>query len=196
MGKKKKEDRFYLFGLALLLLSCFFVFLFFLPETEKGNGKVMGSAQLKEFEAKVNKYLFNTSQSIEMSREKMQLEANQLANRGIVPKTLPKEKVQSLDFSMDPRAEALLKELGREAKESTGPTNADEVVQTDLFEAQQAQEYSEAYKQEYARQFVENARKAGYIIKLNDDYKVLSVRPIRKPAENMELFQSKGGGVQ
>jgi hypothetical protein len=196
MGKKKKEDKTYLLGLGLLLLSSFFIFLFFLPETEKIEGNGTGTTQSKEFESKVNKHLFKTSQSIEMSREKMKMEADRLADRGIGPKALPKEDVHRLDFSADPRAEALLKELGRDVKESTGPTNADEAVQADLFESQQDQAYSEAYKKEYARQFVENARKAGYIIKLNDDYKVILVTPIRKPAENMQLFPTNGGGAQ
>jgi hypothetical protein len=196
MAIRKKKDRHHLLGLVLLLLSIFFMILFLLPETKKGDGKASQAAKSNEFESRVNKHLFKTSQSMEMSRERMQLEADKLANLGIVPKAPPEKEVQGPDFSMDPRAESLLKELGRDAKESTGPTNADETVQADLFESQQYQEYSEAYKKEYARQFVENARKAGYIIKLNDDYKVISVRPIRKPAENLELFPSKGGGIQ
>ncbi len=196
MGKQKKEDRSYLLGLALLLLSGFFILLSFLPEAEKSHDIAAGIAQTKEFETKVNKHLFKTSQTIEISREKMQLEADQLANHGIGPSVSQKEDPHRLDFSADPRAEALLKALGRDVKESSDPTNADEAVQADLFESQQNQAYSEAYKKEYARQFVENAKKAGYIIKLSDDYKVLSVRAIRKPAVNMELFQSKGGGVQ
>lgn len=194
--KEKKEDKSYLLALALLLLSGFFLFLFLFSETETNTSSSASRVDPKEFEFKVNNHLFNTSQSIEMSQEKMQMEINQLVSRGMNPKAPAKEEVHHLDFSMDPRSEALLRELGREAKESTGPSNADEAVQTDLFESQQNQELSEAYKKEYARQFIENARRAGYIIKLNDNYKVISVVPIRKPAENMELFQSKGHGVQ
>lgn len=196
MAKQKKQDKSYLLALALLLLSGFFVFLFLLPEGKKTqDGFQSGAAQSKEFEEKVNKHLFHTSQSIEISREKMQIEVNKVENQGL-GQGAPKEEFHKLDFSTDPRAEALLRELGRDVKESNGPSNADEQVQADLFEAQQSQEYSEAYKREYARQFVENARKAGYIIKLNDDYKVISVKPLRKPADNFELFKTNGGGVQ
>ncbi|HEY8270221.1 MAG TPA: hypothetical protein VIG33_04990 [Pseudobdellovibrionaceae bacterium] len=154
------------------------------------------SVDPKEFESKVNNHLFNTAQSIEMSQEKMRMETDQLADQGLNPQASPKVEVQRLDFSMDPRSETLLNELGREVKESTGPSNADETIQADLFESQQSQELSEAYKKEYARQFIENARKAGYIIRLNEDYKAISVRPIRKPAEDMELFPSNGHGTQ
>lgn len=194
MGKQKKQDKSSLLALALLLLAGFFVFLFLLPEG-KNQGAQSGAAQTKDFEARVNKHLFHTSQTMEMSRERMQLEANKIESQGLGAAS-PKEEVHKLDFSADPRAEALLRELGRDAKEATGPATSDEQVQTDLFEAQQEAEYSEAYKREYARQFVENARKAGYIIKLNDDYKVISVKPIRKPADTYELFKSDGHGAQ
>ncbi|MGZ3747916.1 MAG: hypothetical protein ACXWRE_11170 [Pseudobdellovibrionaceae bacterium] len=200
LADQKKEDKSYLVALALLLLSGFFLLLFIFHESGKENGHATdsstGPVDAKKFEDKVNNHLFKTSQSIENSRQKMQIENDQLLNRGISTKPSPQETLHKLDFSMDPRAEALLKELGREAKEATGPASADEEVQTDLFESQNNQELSEAYKKEYARQFIENARKAGYIIKLNDDYKVISVRPIRKPAENMELFPSNGHGVE
>lgn len=189
MQKQKKEDKSYLLPLALLLLAGFFVFLFFLPENAPKSGGDM--AHSKQFEDRVNRHLFKTAQQMELSREKMQLEANRLAQSGI-EKVPPQTQVHKLDLSTDPRAEALLQALGREVKESTGPSNPDEAVQAELFESQQLQEYSEEYKAEYARQFVENARKAGYLIKLNDDYKVISVRPIRKPAENFELFEAGG----
>lgn len=195
MANKQKQDKSYLLAVAFLLLSGFYVVLFLLPEGKKTNGPQSGIVQSKEFEEKVNKHLFQTSQNIEISRQRMQIEANRIAEKEFGT-TTPKEEIHKLDFSADPRAEALLRELGRDVKESAGPTNSDEQVQTDLFEAQQMQEYSEAYKREYARQFVENARKAGYIIKLNDEYKVISVKPIRKPADGFDLFQSKGEGVQ
>ncbi len=195
MAQKEKKDKSYLLGLALLLLAGFFIFLFFLPEGKKPQGTV-GSAQSKEFEEKVNKHLFRTSQQIELSREKMKIEAGKIENQGVGTGRL-KEEIHRLDFSADPRAEALIRTLGRGDKEPNGPTNADEQIQADLFEAQQNDEYSEAYKKEYARQFVENARKAGYLIKLSDDYKVISVKQIRKPADSYELFnKSSGSGAQ
>lgn len=192
MKKQKKEDKSYLLGLALLLLAGFFIFLFLLPENEM-SAVVDNSAQSKQFEERVNRHLFKTSQNMELNREKMKLEADQMANGGIGPRRpAPAADVNPLDLSADPRAEALLQALGRDVKESKGPANSDEQVQAELFESQQLAEYSDEYKKEYARQFIENARKAGYIIRLNDDYKVIFVRSIRKPAENFELFHSEG----
>jgi len=196
MEKQKKKDKSYLLALVLLLLSGFFILLFILPDGKKSESLKPNAAHSKEYEERVNKHLFKTAQDIELSHEKMQIEMNDLANKGIGPQALPKEDVHKLDFSADPRAEALMRELGRGSRESTGPSNADEQVQADLFQEEQSREYSEAYKKEYARQFVENARKAGYLIKLSDDYKVISVRPIRKPAENYELFKADSHGAQ
>lgn len=195
MSKKKKKDHSRLLAVALLLLAGFFAFLFFLPESKSPKNSVK-SAQSKEFEERVNRHLFKTSQSMELSREKMKIEADRLASQGVGALRPSPEKVHPLDLSTDPKTEALLQALGREARVSNGPSSPDEQIQADLFESQQLQEYSEEYKREYARQFVENARKAGYIIKLNDDYKVISVRPLRKPTQNMELFQSEGRAVR
>ena len=39
-------------------------------------------------------------------------------------------------------------------------------------------------RQEYARQYIENARRGGYHLVLSEDLKVISVTPIRKPSQN------------
>jgi len=194
MKKQQKKDKSYLMAIALLLLAGFFVFLFLLPEKDPHISAE--GAHSKDFEDRVNRHLFKTSQSIEMNQARMKIEAEKMAREGISPQAVAAPDVHNLDLSTDPRAEALLQALGRDVKEANGPASPDEQVQADLFESQQLQNYSEEYKKEYARQFVENARKAGYIIKLNDDYKVIMVRPIRKPAENYELFQSGGRSVR
>lgn len=192
--KNEKKDRSYLLGFIFLLLSAFFVFLFLLPDGKKGE-VANKNPQSKQFEEKVNKYLFQTSQQMELNRQKAQIEANDLEAKGLGKPTV-KDDVHHLDLSTDPRAEALLRELGRDVKDNGAPMNADEQVQAELFQEQENQEYSEAYKKEYARQFVENARKAGYIIKLNDDYKVISISPIRKPADNLNIFQGQSSGAK
>lgn len=45
-------------------------------------------------------------------------------------------------------------------------------------------------KQEYIRQFKENARKNGYEITVNDDLEVTSVTPIRKPQNSKNDYDS------
>lgn len=48
-------------------------------------------------------------------------------------------------------------------------------------------------KEEYARQFIENARRGGYEIELSDDLEVIRSTPIRKPSQeidSVEIFPS------
>ncbi len=62
-----------------------------------------------------------------------------------------------------------------------------EQIQSESNLRQQYREKEELDKQEYARQFIENARKNGYHVVLSSEYKVLSVTPIRKPTQIEEL---------
>lgn len=194
--ESKKDDKSYLLPLLLLLLSGFFLYLFLMPEKKSATvTAATPSAHSKAYEDKVNRYLFQTSQRIELEREKAQLEASKLSDQDLHP-ARPEDRTTALDFSADPRQEALLKDLGREARNPDDPSNPQEEIQAELFQEQQDQAYSEEYKTEYARQFVENARKAGYEVKLSSDFKVLSVKPLRRPADNYQLFQNLGGGVR
>jgi hypothetical protein len=191
----QKKDKSYLLGLLLLLLSGFFMILFLIPEKkpQTGEGNLINA---KAFEAKVNKHLFDTSQKMEMSREKMELEMKDLARKGVRPIQEQPEAPKDIDLSTDPRAETLLRELGRDVKAAGDPTSPNDLIQAELFEEQQLQDYSEEYKREYAHKFVENAKKAGYLVQLNDQYKVISVTPIRKPAQNFQLFDPNGHSAQ
>lgn len=51
-------------------------------------------------------------------------------------------------------------------------------------------------KQEYIRQFKENARKNGYEITVNDDLEVTSVTPIRKPQNSKNDYDSNQGSSE
>lgn len=44
-------------------------------------------------------------------------------------------------------------------------------------------------KEEYARQFIENARKGGYHIELSDELEVIRVTPIRKPSQEIDMVE-------
>lgn len=192
--QKKAQDRSYILAVLLLLLSGFFLFLFLTPDSKSKNH--ITGPNSKEYEARVNKHLFQTSQKIEHSREKMEVETSRLATSGVPTIEKTPETALGVDFSADPRAEALVQTLGRDVKESSGPKNSHELIQTELFEQERLQEYSEEYKKEFARQFIENAKKAGFNVKLNDQYKVISVTPVRKPAEDFKLFDTGGGSAR
>ncbi len=50
-------------------------------------------------------------------------------------------------------------------------------------------EMSEAEKKEYARQYIENARRGGYAIELNDNMEVIKWTPLRKPSQQDDSYE-------
>jgi hypothetical protein len=170
--------------------------LFFVPENKSKPPSNDSTARAKEIEERVNKHLFQTSQKIELNREKMQVETAEMADKGVRPIQREPDLPNGVDFSGDPRIESLVQDLGRDVKDSGDPKSPNDLIQAELFQQDQLQQYSEAYKKEYARQFVENARKAGYEVVLSESYKVLAVKPLRKPAQDFRLFNNGGGSAQ
>lgn len=133
----------------------------------------------------VNEHLRKTAEQIEMQRRQMGIRNWQLANeygqtvaeRAYTP---PKEGAELME---DGSAQNVANDLGKgETRPSGIPNNPADLVQYQLFAAQSAQEYSDSYRKEYARQFIENARRGGWEVRLDENYKVISVKPVRTPA--------------
>ncbi len=55
-------------------------------------------------------------------------------------------------------------------------------IRQQLQRAYEDQEYNEAYKKAYIHEFVENARREGFEVSINDDLEVVRVRRIREPS--------------
>lgn len=49
-------------------------------------------------------------------------------------------------------------------------------------------------KKEYARQYIENARRGGYLIELDDNMEVIKSTPIRKPTQQDDSIDNLNGG--
>lgn len=82
---------------------------------------------------------------------------------------------ESLSFEYDRTSESTAATLDGQALKHSLPS-VDEVVQTQLFNDFMIREQNEKIRREYARQFVENARRAGIEIKLTQDLRIRSVR--------------------
>lgn len=146
----------------------------------------------EKYEQAVNKHLMLTNEKIQQQEQRLRLEH---ANKefGSAGAQRAYQNDNRLDLSQDTRAAEIANELGRgERREEY--TSPHDVVQKEIFESQQRDEYSQAYREEYARQFVENARRGGYKVMLSEDLtRVISVTPIRRPSQNqMEIL---GGGA-
>ncbi|WP_295906066.1 hypothetical protein [uncultured Bdellovibrio sp.] len=202
-SQKSNKERSMFFALLLFIGAAGLIFAYLGAEDPKP--KVAGpapTAKSEKYEKSVNRHLMFTNEKMELERQRMQVENARLLNTDF-NSTQPQRAYQNenhLDLSSDTRAQELANELGRGEKQEEYATPHD-VVQRELFNAQQMREYSQAYKEEYARQFVENARRGGYKVILSEDLtRVISVTPLRNPSQsvntNMQLFGSGSEALQ
>ncbi|MGZ3769248.1 MAG: hypothetical protein ACXVCP_06390 [Bdellovibrio sp.] len=180
--KPKKNEKSLL--LALLLFIGAVALLFFsIREEKNAESKTENfvTGKTEKFEKSVNKHLMLTNEKIKMDSQRASLENARLLNRQF-SSTKPEKPYANdtkLDLSSDNTAAEMAKELGRGQREEQIASPHD-AVQKELFNELQMQEYSQAYKEEYARQFVENARRGGYKVILSQDLsRVISVTPIQ-----------------
>lgn len=156
---------------------------FGLQDGHQGPRDTAPDARSAKAQQVVNKHLEQTAEQLEMQRRRMQIENTklQMDYASTAPErayTAPREGAELLQ---DQRSESVAEDLGVDRRQ-TLPTNPMDLIHHQLFEEQRNKAVSDAYKKEYARQFVENARRGGYDVQLSDDFRVLSVRPLRRPS--------------
>lgn len=185
IGEDKKKSFlpfiFILLGLLLILFN-------FSESPSSKNHKIDEVQQQK-----VNAHLQWTQKKIEMDEAKAKMEMQK--NLQTLPPGSGKNSRSSnknLDLSYDKSSEEFAQSVERGSKPDQLPTDPNELIQTKIFQDQQLAEYTEAYKQEYVRRFIQNARNQGWDIKVNDQYKVISARPIRKPSQAPSVFSGNG----
>lgn len=88
-----------------------------------------------------------------------------------------------VDMTPDFNAEAVADRL-QDQKKYPNYNRYDYRVQEEIYVQEQNAEASAAAREEYARKFVENAARGGYAVQLSEDYKIISVKPLRKPNSN------------
>lgn len=198
--RPEKENKSQLLLALLLFLGAIFLTWAYLDTT--GSHASTSTAKIvksEKFENAVNKHLSLTNHRIELERQRMAVENAKILNDGISG-TKPQVAYTNenhLDLSAENDAADIAKVLGRGPRNSEDLLSPDDVVQKELFNAEQAAQYSQAYKEEYARQFVENARRGGYRIKLSEDLmRVISVTPIRRPGQALDDVISGGRAAQ
>lgn len=179
-GEKKSPQQY----LPLLLIGGAAVLLVFALAGKSKSKKIESAAHAEKAQNFVNQHLRKTAERIELQQRQMSLRNWQLANeygQTVAGKayTPPKEGAHLREQTT---AQEVAKDLGRDDAPKSIPNDPMNLVQQQLFQAQEMSKYDDAYRKEYARQFVENARRGGYDIKLSDDYRVLSVKKIRAPS--------------
>lgn len=139
------------------------------------------SANSPEAEAAVNRHLLSTNRQIELQQQLKRIEnfnstpkvGDQVFNPG------SNYPIQAgVVMGTDRRDQQRLKD-GESARRQQDFNNPSNVVQREMANDQAVARDLASAKEEYARQFVENARKDGWAIELDDDYVVRSVKKIK-----------------
>ena len=136
-------------------------------------------AEVTDIDQVVNKFLKQTSE---------QTRKDEMAFRSALEKQL--KRPLNLKRETTEKRSDDISESQPNFNDDSGITPS-EVIQTGIYRKEIEKQQEELDKKEYARQFIENARKSGYHLVLSEDNKVLSVTPIRKPSqtdESAELF--------
>ncbi|HWU43579.1 MAG TPA: hypothetical protein VN132_09080 [Bdellovibrio sp.] len=171
------------------------VFLYLGTATNSKKATGNNSARSEKFEKSVNKHLMITNENMEMQRQRTEIENARFGKEFGATQAQPiyTTPTEGTDLNRENTATEIANELGRGERKEDPILNPNDVVQKEIFNKQQAEEYSQAYKREYARQFIENARRGGYKVILSEDFRVLSVTPIRHPSQNESIMNSNSG---
>ena len=181
---------------SMLLALLFFVgagALLLLSLSAEETAKKSSQLHTQQYEDRVNSHLMLTNQKMELQRQRAIVDNNSYAPDYYDTKAgqAYHNNANGVDLSTEAHAADVAKELGRGEREARAPETPHELIQSEIFNDQQYSEYTQAYKEEYARKFIENAARSGWRVKLSDDFKVISVTPIRTPSGQMQIF---GGG--
>lgn len=147
---------------------------------------------------RVNRHLEKTVEVMEMRKTRAIIEGTRSAME--YGTTKPVEAVQvrpeGVDLRRDSRAEIVVEDLGRETRVHDLPRNPTDMIHSQLF-AEDAQKAEDAaYRKEYARQFIQNAKNAGWDVQLDENYRVISVKKAGQEAKGkaFQLFEDGSAG--
>ncbi len=189
-GNNNKKSIF--LGLILLLLA---LGLFLFEDQDTPTVTTQPNFRSKETQDLVNRHLRETTQDIVLRQQKAAIDSKReiLNSQKSGPQRKFDYNPQRLEITNYDENPTFNQELGRGVKGYDFPQDPSQIVQSKLFQDQTDEKYSEQYKKEYVRQFVENARNAGWDIKVDASYRVISAKPIqRAPAYN--ILQGTGEG--
>lgn len=159
-------------GIGLGLVS----FLNTMMPGSRNSAKQDAAEMAKRKQELVNKYLSSTVSSIDQNRSAVANEIDRSKN------LKPAENVyHRQETFISPQTNF---ETAKPNAVYVKPESPSEVIQMELYKQKMQDAANEAYKQEYARQFKENALRNGYEIELDGNLEVISVKPLRQPSSS------------
>ena len=192
-SSEKKKDLRWLF---LLLLFLGVLILIYAKNEEPISSNSHFQFQDPAHINRVNQYLKQTAINLEADRQQRQIEANRELNK--YSNSHRQDSYQSesgLSFEGDPNMMALTRELDGSRELRDHELSPEQFMQKQLYEKELMEKANEAYREQYAQQFIENARKGGWDVKLGPNYEVLSVKKIApRNRQPTQLFESGSAG--
>ncbi|WP_409478956.1 hypothetical protein [Pseudobdellovibrio sp. HCB154] len=173
----------------VIILGCVVIaFFFYQAKVENDKSAKVQNQSVEQSSVKpmdpqdlANKYLQQAQQNLATEELKASINIKKAIAESQQAATPP--KVVETDPSKVPIEQQIWKDPAEQTKA--------EIPLEQRFSQELNQKNSgEIDKQEYIRQFKENARKNGYEITVNDDLEVTSVTPIRKPQNSKNDYDS------
>ena len=165
----------YLIGAVVIIIAASFFYLRGNPEVH-GQGTVLSS---KEVDKVVNKYIHEAS--TEALRQKILTERALVEARKKIAELNKLNKIrEQKELESIPAEKQIWKEA--DVKPSPEPQMAE--ARSD------SSPMNDAEKKEFARQYIENAKKGGYAIELSEDLQIIKVTPLRKPSQESDSYES------
>lgn len=135
----------------------------------------------------VNKYLKQGSKEL----QQQQIESMAKITSNLVDEKHNKIPVKEIPPDQIPIEMQIAKD---KSNSSASEQSLTEEFNQKYFQSQVDQVADEQARKEYAKEFIENARKNGYHITLSEDLQVTSVKPIRKPTNQQndrDVFEAQ-----
>ncbi len=185
-------------GLVLILFAIILLFLFLLDDNETESHMANQRHNSPSYNDKVSEHLSLTKQKIVNSEEKLRLELAKDGEKqghfsesgGGAVHVPPGNNVKFDSYEQTRVGEELIEETGRGSVYDAFP-DPQQLIQKEIFENQRQAEYDEAYRAAYAEKFIENARQRGWKVELDDQYRVKSVKPLRKVEPGPGIFNDR-----
>ncbi len=176
-------------GLTLILVAVLIFFAALLSE----DGRKKSKPKITEkYSTRVNEHLTMTQVQMDIESEKLKYELEQERSKAGILKLKDKDSYRP---ELDPYAELAvseetIEEAGRNTLYEPFP-DPQQMIQKELFENEQQREYDKSFKDAYARKFIENAKRGGWDVTLDKDYKVKSVKPIKSSNNRFPVLQDR-----
>ncbi len=176
-----------LIALALVLAGVVF---FYLKDSDNINvvkKNTMSQVESKKVDETVNKHLRLTSNQAQLSEQRNIRGLREAEIR------LSEEKKKALAKSSEEQSTISADQQIWKKSNLTEPTYEivnrvqPKPVENEILKVQ---DMTPDQKKEYAKQYIDNAKKGGYLIELSDDLEVIKSTPIRKPSQQNDSIES------